>query len=87
LSVPLVRCDDPAFNFSIKQEDIDDPAFNVRIKQENIEFNGFIKVEPIDETDHHNDSQLFQERYLFIGIKQARPCYNRQQHYNHYDNV
>jgi len=43
-----------------------DQLFDGVNKQENIDvhvFNGIIKEEFIDETDHHNDSQLIQKGY------------------------
>jgi len=52
LSIPLIRCDDQVFNRIIKQENIVDQVLSGIIKQENI-----------DETDHHNDSQLLQKGY------------------------
>jgi len=52
LSIPLIRCADQVINGVIKRETI-----------ENQIFTGMIKKEMIDETDHHNDSQLLHKGY------------------------
>jgi len=57
--VPLplhVKCVDQELNKNIKQEAVDGQVFNEIIDDQ--VFNGIIK-----ETDHNNESQLFQTRY------------------------
>lgn len=54
LSSPLIRCGDKIFDSIIKQEIIDGQ-----------EFDGNVKEEITDETEHNNDSQMLRTRYEY----------------------